>query len=190
MPAALKLVIAVAIFVVPLLGAVWLLVRWENSRKRKHIERVASELGLQPGPSVANAMFSFPSLVGTVGGHAVWVGTVSGKRRGSAKRYLLLQVVVGRQPADATDVVGPHLLDAPSAEIDYSALERSLQGSEIQRDLAEAKAGVLDGGDLLLTPEACVRTFASPSVTSAGWARKVIASARVMSAYVGTTATQ
>jgi len=184
-PAILKLLVVIAIFIAPVIAFLALFIRWENRRNQRHLRALATELGLKAGTSIGNRLFEFPSALGYVDGYPVWLGTISGRRRApGSTRYILLQLVVGREEGAPLDTVGPHDLDALSTSVPYAELEQKLAKDASFSDLLAARSGLLDGGKHVeVTDRAVVRTFATRSVANAAWARRIAASTRVMARY-------
>jgi hypothetical protein len=180
----IKFIVVVSIFVIPLLGFVWVLVRWQNTKMVGHLRRIAQALDLEVRPGIGNALFEFPAVVGHLNGFPVWIGSVSGKRKDSGRRYISLRIVCGRRRGAPLASVGPHDVDEPNTSMSFASIERLLSGSLPADALSAARSGTLDGGhDIEVGSDALVRTFASTGVTSRGWERLAIASARVMAAY-------
>lgn len=188
MPSSIKFVLVVAVFVVPLILFVWLLVRWERGRNIKNLLALARRLGLQTGTSIGNRLFEFPSALGVVDGHPVWLGTVSGKR--NHQRYILLQVVVARSAGDDTSRVGPQRLElldkARVASVPYAEIAGKLAGRVDDALLRAARTGALQGGtEIDVTEQLLIRTFAEAGVKNRALAERLEATVHVLAAYAG-----
>lgn len=145
----------------------------------------AARLGLQRGSAAVSAYLSPYAAVGEIGGLPVWIGTAPSRRGRRVFHYL--QVVVGRHPG-AT--VGPQPVGRASAApcVPFDEVEHAVRATTSAAERSDARCSRFDGADIEVTPDLVVRTFTVPGIQSQRWARRVLATTRVLVAYAASHA--